>query len=92
MSCGSSYHIDGVGGGGHGHPTLLQSQQRKWQLWQPWLRQNLVWCGGGDERVLGNGGVYVEAERVAEGVADGVVDGDNLAVVESVLVKRGIQC
>ena len=46
--------------------------------------------------VLGDGGVDVEAEgvadAVAEGVADGVVDGEDLAVGESVLFQRGIQC
>ena len=84
---------------------VLQSQQWKWQLLQLQLCQDPIWRGGGDERVLGDGGVDVEgvAERVAGGVADGVaggvaggvfdvvVDGENLVVGESVLVQHGIQ-
>ena len=49
------------------------------------LQQDPIWCGSGDERVLGDSGVDVVAEGVAEGVADGVVDGESVAVGESVL-------
>jgi hypothetical protein len=38
---------------------VLQSQQQERRLWQLWLWQDHVWCGGGDERVLGDDGVLM---------------------------------
>ena len=80
-----------MGGGRRRHPLVKQSTQQKWQLWQLWLWQENICCGGGDERVLGDSGVDVEAEGVADGVADGVVDGEDLVVGKSVLVQRDIR-
>jgi hypothetical protein len=93
-------HLGGLGWGGRGrrrrHLTVLQSQQQEWQFWQMWLLHDHVWRGGGDRRVLGDGGVHVEGEGDADGVAgavaDDVVDGEALTAGESVLFQRGIQC
>jgi hypothetical protein len=51
-------HLDG---GGQRCHTVVPSRQWKWQLSQLWFWQDPLWCGGGDQRVLVDSGVDVEA-------------------------------